>query len=545
MKNLLLVIFVLTSLSSSVSQDLRIKVFNPPIPFDGNIEWGNDLLVSSGEPQGRPSGVYRNSNSTIYVSVPDTNIQSGAAIVILTSPDNGVSWFNISALTPASIVPKTKMILSASDSVYCYFQLGNAVYCWNVINNRVDQIRSTGYRDFDVAASSTGSMYIFFDSLGTNSIYRYGSSDGGVTWGQRGNVTAGGAFPKISFSALGDTLSLNYYGPVLADTATSIIRNARYRESAPGTLSTVGSFIDVTRSIASKNEFASVRYGNNVWFFYTSQEGGNVEIRYKISTNASASFTDSSSLPGFGFKYWFDAKYHNRGEGGVDIVYYSLLDFANNNAGILAQINYSSAMNSNMLSFTSPVKFANHTPVTSLTGYIPTLIEYYDGAGDAGAIWVGNDGTNNLYFNRLLKHSVLNLTGNLEACSPHPDTINVLLRNVTSPYNLVDSVKGYLSASGTASVNFTNPLQNVNYYIVVKHRNSIETWSKSGGEAFVNQSLSYNFTTAASQAYGNNMVLINGKYSFFTGDVNQDGIVDGIDNSLIETMCSILFQDMS
>ncbi|MBK6505793.1 MAG: hypothetical protein IPG02_09020 [Ignavibacteria bacterium] len=44
----------------------------------------------------------------------------------------------------------------------------------------------------------------------------------------RGLVTSGGANPKIYFSALGDTLILNYYGGVLADTATSTIRGARY-----------------------------------------------------------------------------------------------------------------------------------------------------------------------------------------------------------------------------------------------------------------------------------------------------------------------------
>jgi len=540
MKKLILIsfIFVLTSLSS-VSQDLKVKVNTPPIPYYGNVEWGNDFLVSSTEPLGRPSGGYRNSNSTIYVSVPDTNIQSGAAIVILSSADDGATWTNISALTPASVVPKTKMIRSATDSVYCFFQLGAAVYCWNVINNRVAQVRSVGYRDFDVAASSTGSMYIFFDTLGTNSIYRYGSSDGGVTWGQRGNVTSAGAFPRIYFSALGDTLSLNYYGPVLADTATSVIRHARYRETAPGTMATVGAFIDVTRSIAPKKEFASVRYGNNVWFFYTSEEGGNVDIRYKVSTNAGVSFPDSSRIcplcpPPFNI-YWFDAKHHNRGLGGVDIIYYSATDIAHSPSGILTQMNYSTAATTSMLSFSTPVQFANHPPVTSATGYIPTLIEYYDGQKNAGVIWVGDDGGNaKLYFDRLLAFSTLNLTVNLEACSPIQDTITVLLRSASAPYNVVDSVRAYLSALGTASINFTNALDSVNYYIVVKHRNSIETWSKSGGEVFTAGVLNYDFTTAATQAFGNNMVNVGGEWSFYSGDVNQDGIVDGGDAAMID-----------
>jgi hypothetical protein len=75
------------------------------------------------------------------------------------------------------------MIRSASDSVYCFFISGVTIYCWNVINNRVTQVRGVGFRDFDVAASSTGSMYIFMDSLGTNNLVRYGSSDRAVVWG--------------------------------------------------------------------------------------------------------------------------------------------------------------------------------------------------------------------------------------------------------------------------------------------------------------------------------------------------------------------------
>ena len=65
-----------------------------------------------------------------------------------------------------------------------------------------------------------------------------------------------------------------------------------------------------------------------------------------------------------------------------------------------------------------------------------------------------------------------------------------------------------------------------NYYVVVKHRNSVETWSKSGGIAYtVGGNLNYDFTTSASQAFGNNLQLVGGKYCIYTGDVNQDGVV--------------------
>lgn len=130
--------------------------------------------------------------------------------------------------------------------------------------------------------------------------------------------------------------------------------------------------------------------------------------------------------------------------------------------------------------------------------------------------------------------SMLNLTVNLEACSPMQDTVKVQLRNASAPYAIVDTAVGYLSITATASLNFPKAVDGVSYYIVVKHRNSIETWSKSGGEMFSSGILNYDFTTAASQAYGNNMVLVNSKYSIYTGDVNQDNVVEASDASMID-----------
>ena len=123
---------------------------------------------------------------------------------------------------------------------------------------------------------------------------------------------------------------------------------------------------------------------------------------------------------------------------------------------------------------------------------------------------------------------------NLEAYSPVQDTIVVSLRSSTSPYDLVEMSKAYLSPAGTAAVNFAKAVNGVNYYIVVNHRNSIETWSKAGGEVFAGGVLNYDFTSSATQAFGSNMVLVGSKYSFYTGDPNQDGTVDAGDLSLID-----------
>ncbi|MBK7160051.1 MAG: FG-GAP repeat protein [Ignavibacteria bacterium] len=57
------------------------------------------------------------------------------------------------------------------------------------------------------------------------------------------------------------------------------------------------------------------------------------------------------------------------------------------------------------------------------------------------------------------------------------DTILVELRNSTSPFALADQSTALVSANGTVQLKFGNAI-NGNYYIAVKHRNSIETWSQ-------------------------------------------------------------------
>ncbi len=115
------------------------------------------------------------------------------------------------------------------------------------------------------------------------------------------------------------------------------------------------------------------------------------------------------------------------------------------------------------------------------------------------------------------------------------DTLQVLLRNTFTPYAIVASVKAFQGSNGLGSYNFPAAVNGTNYYIVVKHRNSIETWSRSPGQAFNNGVLNYNFYTWA-QAYGGNLVevdIVPYRFGIYTGDINQDGIIDIADGSLI------------
>ncbi len=124
------------------------------------------------------------------------------------------------------------------------------------------------------------------------------------------------------------------------------------------------------------------------------------------------------------------------------------------------------------------------------------------------------------------------IEGLYDGNSMTPDTVTVELRNNAPPYSLVDQTKILLDNNGQGNGKFYEAINGTPYYIVVKHRNAIETWSGLP-QAFTSSSLAYDFTTAAYRAFGNNLKLINGKWCIYSGDVNQDGFVDAIDLNLV------------
>jgi hypothetical protein len=66
------------------------------------------------------------------------------------------------------------------------------------------------------------------------------------------------------------------------------------------------------------------------------------------------------------------------------------------------------------------------------------------------------------------------LSSNPSAC----DSIVVELHNTTTPYAVAHTVNGLLLTNGTCQVTFPGSASGISYYIVVKHRNAIEVWSK-------------------------------------------------------------------
>jgi Dockerin type I domain len=139
-----------------------------------------------------------------------------------------------------------------------------------------------------------------------------------------------------------------------------------------------------------------------------------------------------------------------------------------------------------------------------------------------------------------LPTSTLNLTALIEAlyvaggtAMPISPWVTVELHNSTAPYALVDSNSAALNPAGDGIFTFTKAVSGTNYYIVVKSMNTIETWSATA-HIFTSGALSYDFTTAAAQAYESNMIQIGSKWCIYSGDVNQDGQIDSQDLALTD-----------
>lgn len=130
----------------------------------------------------------------------------------------------------------------------------------------------------------------------------------------------------------------------------------------------------------------------------------------------------------------------------------------------------------------------------------------------------------------------LNLTAIIEGfyneTTMVPDTLEVYLRQ-PSTWEKKDSVRISLDTLGNGSGEF-NSIPLGNYYLSINHRNSIETWSKLP-QQFTLGSLTYDLTNSSDKAFGDNMKLKGTKWCIFSGDVNQDGVVDLTDVAIVDT----------
>ena len=109
------------------------------------------------------------------------------------------------------------------------------------------------------------------------------------------------------------------------------------------------------------------------------------------------------------------------------------------------------------------------------------------------------------------------------------DTITIELHK-PSDLSLVFSKKKVFDIFGNASITLPEYLMYKYYYIVLRHRNSIEIWSQK--PILIQNSVNFDFTTSVTQAYGNNLKWVANAACMYSGDINQDGHINLLDFNL-------------
>jgi len=407
--------------------------------------WGVDRVISPFAPSSQHS-LAAKSNGLLFAATAGIGVNGVNVLTVFTSTNNGNSWSiaPLSGLPTVTPVLKTKMVVTALDSVYCLFMQLNQLYILNVESGIMGQFNSTGIEDFDAVTSANGNwIYLFIDEPGNNNIMRYGTVDGGFTYtGTTSIVTSNGARPKLC--RYGNRYILNFYGTPQADISTSIIRAAVYTESTPGTIN-AGTFQDVAPNNGSKRkQFQTILNNGVAWFIFTEGDTQQV-IRCKNSVDNGVTYPPSFIIAGDASvnAFWFGASgYETPSGNGVTLTYLAdSLSPGGNSFDKMLLLGSTFTASNVFTTLPAPNNTFNDTTVISTAvNVLPMLIHYSSGGGsntEIGISWMGESIQGPWYYFDALSFTVgLNETNTPDYSvntfpSPASEFINVEISGIT------------------------------------------------------------------------------------------------------------------
>lgn len=381
-----------------------------------NPDFAQDILVANANPIGPMSGI-KAPDGNIYVAINDTLLTSNLGLIVMKSTNNGNNWsLHGSGINVRAKYGQVKLCKTA-DSVYCIFRIGGTIARWNPVTGVVGVLNIAPSKDFDVAVSSTNAIFVNYQTNG-DTVRRVSSVDGGITWGNPGLITNLGGAPRTTFSSTGDTLILNYRGPLRPDNPEkSIWRSALYRQSSNGVLGFISlSFVDIlTDTTVIINELKTIRSGLNVWTVYARDSAGNTDIKCLTSADGGKVYAPPISIASSPAKneYWFDIGLSQGLVSGMDLIYYS-----DSLGGIPTpssdKMIYQFSPLSAPTTFGPPLAFSEFPPVFSTSGSKPVIVELP--LSDFGALFLGyTGGGNKIYWDRFSNVTNINHNGNTVA----------------------------------------------------------------------------------------------------------------------------------
>ncbi len=224
--------------------------------------------------------------------------------------------------------------------------------------------------------------------------------------------------------------------------------------------------------------------------------------------------------------------------GGINVVYYDSRNTVTNDSFEVYLARSLDGGNSFQDYLVSDHKFKLKTinpTLFGVPGYIGSYIGMTTSKRKITPVWFDNSTeiyqawTSSLDFGlevKLIPEGFYNITADKLRMK---DTIKAFLRNSNSPYSITDSSSGILdSVTFKAGLVFRNAVSG-NYYLEIRHRNCVNTWSKYSLNYSSCKNPLYDFTVSSDMAMGDNLISLNNKYCLYSGDVNKDGRIDMFD----------------
>ncbi len=128
------------------------------------------------------------------------------------------------------------------------------------------------------------------------------------------------------------------------------------------------------------------------------------------------------------------------------------------------------------------------------------------------------------------------------------DTIKLSFASSFAPFSIEFTTSAILGTNGIVQFDIPNSFVGTTHYLVLKHRNALETWSAA--PVLVSAGFFYDFSDAQTRAFGNNLISLgDGSFALFSGDISdanlgltgfQDGIMESQDYTDMENAVSVL-----
>ena len=554
-------------------------------PFEGEYKLLNDEPEGEGDWLSQDNKIYEGpvsraslykkhvdlkagEDNNLYAAVNIGETETGyGSIKVYRSADNGKTWSRIMNLVGFSYISTISMLVESRnnlipDSTRIYvFYTGSSSSTFDNAELKYATIRrnGTGFGGGTIASPSAGNEFTSVSALSDGAFYQ--------------NATYIGVVCNEVSNNLLTSQGIKYYSSVnwgASWTGASFVSGFQdFSPSADYKFSGDSVYIAIERRFSATDKqirMLSTKFTPTSSFYTRAITTGSVNTEFETPclTIKQNSTTDSmmiSCLKNSLAIYYYSTNGGNTWSNesvlstidGVNAIYCSSSISGENPFTVCWSESVTGLLNIRRGSIGNMGSIISNVNQNQVSNWVtPVCLTVNTSGHNLTAVAYSEYGPQNLYFD-LEANSVLNLSIALQGLYNsitnqlnRQDTIKLYWRNATTPYTIVDSSTAYIDRYTLNSTVYFSRAVNQNHYVEIRTKNTIAVWCylPADPDNYTNLDLLRN----NSNTYGNNMVRINntlGYYGLYCGDVNQDGIIDGTDNQLIDNDANVFLSGYS